>query len=296
MDALYRQWLSQPDQHLLILGRDPYPALLRQIADPPRILFAKGNLALLQQPAIAMVGSRKPSLSGLRQARSFARQFAALGWAIVSGLAMGIDAACHRGALDVGGSTIAVLGCGCDINYPASNSALTGEIWETGLVLSEYPPGTPPLPGNFPKRNRIITGLAQGTLIVEARLKSGSLISAQTALDQNREVFAIPGPVQYGQYGGCHELIRSGAVLTETIADVLAEITLIGEVEASPSPSPSPRASAESGLLALIDDQPLPYSSLLNATGLTMQDLSGQLSQLELAGLIVNSVEGYHRA
>mgnify|MGYP000276411863 FL=1 len=153
MDALYRQWLTQPDHHLLVLGRDPYPALLKQIADPPEILFAKGNLALLQQPVIAMVGSRKPSLSGLRQARSFARQFAALGWTIVSGLAMGIDAACHRGALDVGGSTIAVLGCGCDINYPATNSALAREIRETGLVLSEYPPGTPPLPGNFPKRN-----------------------------------------------------------------------------------------------------------------------------------------------
>lgn len=292
MDALYRQWLNQPDHHLLSLGRGPYPQLLKQIADPPEILFAKGNLALLQQPAIAMVGSRKPSFSGLRQARSFAQQFAALGWTIVSGLAIGIDAACHRGALDVGGNTIAVLGCGCDINYPATNSALAREIWETGLVLSEYPPGTPPLPGNFPKRNRIITGLAQGTLIVEARLKSGSLISAQSALDQNREVFAIPGPVQYGQYGGCHELIRSGAVLTETIADVLAEITLIGEVEAPASP----RASAEPGLLALIDDQPVPYSSLLKATGFSMQDLSGQLSQLELAGRIVNSIEGYHRA
>ncbi|MBT5603102.1 MAG: DNA-protecting protein DprA, partial [Gammaproteobacteria bacterium] len=183
---------------------------------------------------------------------------------------------------------------GCDINYPATNSALAREIRETGLVLSEYPPGTPPLPGNFPKRNRIITGLAQGTLIVEARLKSGSLISAQAALDQNREVFAIPGPIQYGQYGGCHELIRSGAVLTETIADVLAEITLFGEVEALASPSAG--ASAESVLLALIDDQPVPYSSLLKATGFSMRDLSGQLSQLELAGRIVNSVEGYHRA
>jgi len=290
MDAVYRQWLTQPDQYLLSLGQVPYPALLNEIADPPELLFAKGDLALLRQPAIAMVGSRKPSLAGLQQARSFAQQLAALGWVIVSGLAIGIDAACHRGALDVGGRTIAVLGCGCDVKYPASNNALGKEIRETGLVLSEYPPGTPPLPGNFPKRNRIITGLAQGTLIVEARLKSGSLISAHTALDQNREVFAIPGPVQYGHYSGCHELIRSGAVLTETIADVVGELTSMGAVGVACS------ADSESILLALIDDQPVSYASLLKETGFSMRNLSSQLSELEIAGRIINSAEGYHRA
>lgn len=290
MDDRSRQWLTQPGHHLLIQGQDPYPWLLNEIADPPKLLFAKGNLALLRGPAIAMVGSRKASLPGLRQARTFARQLAALDWVVVSGLALGIDAASHWGAVDVGGKTIAVLGCGCDIIYPASNGDLTRKIWETGLVLSEYPPGTPPLPGHFPRRNRIITGLAQGTLIVEARRRSGSLISAQAALDQNRDVFAIPGAVEYGHYAGCHELIRSGAVITESIADVVGELTPLM------SPEVSACEASESNLLSLMGDQPESFQLLLKASGYTANELSRQLSQLEIAGLIVNSVEGYHRS
>ena len=217
-------WLAQPDNHLLPVTDPRYPAQLKTIPDPPTALFVHGDPDMLSTPQIAMVGSRNPSSGGARTAHDFARHFAACGLAVTSGLAMGIDAACHQGALAANGITIAVTGTGLDRVYPASNRELAHQIVGRGALVSEFPPGTPPRPGHFPRRNRIIAGLSLGTLVVEAALKSGSLITAQQALEQSREVFAIPGSIHNPLARGCHLLIRQGAKLVETANDVLEEL------------------------------------------------------------------------
>ena len=228
--AVARAWLAEPG-HQIVPWDDPaYPAALLQIADPPPLLYAVGDIALLARPALAVVGSRNATPQGMQDAAAFCRVLAGAGLAIVSGLALGIDAAAHRGALEARGATIAVIGTGPDRVYPARNRDLAHEIAERGLIISEFVPGTPPLKGNFPRRNRVISGVARGVLVVEATLSSGSLITARMAGEQGRELFAIPGSIHSPFARGCHRLIREGAKLVETAEDVLEELALPGIV------------------------------------------------------------------
>ena len=215
------EWHEQPNNHIITCHDPAYPVLLSQLPDPPPLLYVHGSVDLLSEPQLAMVGSRNPSRSGQQTAVDFARHLASAGLVITSGLALGIDAACHQGALDVNAPTIAVMGTGLDRVYPARHRDLALRIAEQGSLISEFPIGTSPQPGNFPQRNRIISGLCLGTLVVEAAIRSGSLISARYALEQGREVFAIPGSIHNPLARGCHYLIRQGAKLVETAEDVI---------------------------------------------------------------------------
>ncbi|TXK97341.1 DNA-protecting protein DprA, partial [Methylococcaceae bacterium HT1] len=206
-------WREQKDNHILLFTDTDYPSQLKEIPDPPPILFARGDVDLMQFPQLAIVGSRTPSSSGLQMATDFASSLATTGFTITSGLALGIDAASHRGALAVQGKTIAVTGTGLDRVYPATHKELATEIANTGVLVSEFPPGTSAKANHFPRRNRIISGLCVGLLVVEAAKHSGSLISARMALEQNREVFAIPGSIYNPVARGCNALIREGAKL-----------------------------------------------------------------------------------
>jgi len=217
-------WANLAGNDLIALPDPSYPSMLKLMEDPPPLLFLRGQPEYLWQPQLAIVGSRKPSASGREQAFQFARTLSANGFTITSGLALGIDGAAHQGSLNQLGSTIAVLGSGIDIIYPASHRTLAGQIAETGLLVSEFPLGTPPKAANFPRRNRIISGLSLGTLVVEAGIRSGSLITARMALEQGREVFAMPGSIQNSQARGCHHLLKQGAKLVETTDDIFIEL------------------------------------------------------------------------
>ena len=221
------QWLEKQGNHLLTIEQAAYPSLLREIYDPPPVLFASGDPMVLARPAVAIVGSRRASRLGIDTARSLATDLCASGLVIVSGLARGIDGAGHRGALAGNGATIAVLGSGCDVIYPSKHITLAQEITSCGLLLSEFPLRRRPAPWHFPRRNRIVSGLTIGTIVVEAALPSGSLISARAALEQGREVFAIPGPVNRSQSRGCHQLLREGATLVETADDVVNQLSFL---------------------------------------------------------------------
>lgn len=216
-------WLAQPDNHLLTCDDPAYPKQLQEIPDAPPVLFVRGSIDLLSRPQIAIVGSHNPSSQGKQTAQDFAGTLAACGFVITSGLALGIDAASHIGALRSGGLTIAVAGTGLDRIYPARHKQLALEIVENGAIISEFPPGTTAKAGHFPRRNRIISGLCIGLLVVEAARQSGSLITARLALEQNREVFAIPGSIHNPLARGCNALIREGAKLVETTRDILEE-------------------------------------------------------------------------
>ncbi len=218
------RWQEQDGHHLLTLIQPEYPALLRLLDDPPPLLYLRGQGNLLYQPQLAMVGSRSPSAQGVETARQFARSLGEGGFTITSGLAAGIDGAAHQGAVDTLGSTIAVMGSGIDIVYPARHRQLADRIAEKGLLLSELPPTMPPMAQHFPRRNRIISGLSLGTIVVEASMRSGSLITARTALEQHREVFAIPGSIHNPQARGCHHLIKQGAKLVESTDDIFVEL------------------------------------------------------------------------
>ena len=220
------RWLEQPTHHFLPIGSPGYPALLADLPDAPIGLFVRGDPDALNLPQLAIVGSRNPTSAGNDNARQFAAHLAQSGLAITSGLAIGIDASAHRGALQAGGRTIAVCGTGLDIDYPRANAGLAAEIASAGALVSEFPLGTPAAKSNFPRRNRIISGLALGTLVVEAAVQSGSLITARLAADQGREVFAIPGSIHNPLARGCHRLIRQGAQLVETADDIFAELRI----------------------------------------------------------------------
>lgn len=276
------------------LNPEGFPLRLRQIASPPEQLYLVGGLDLAAGPKIAMVGSRAASWHGLQLAEQLARQLAALGFVVVSGLARGIDAASHRGALAVGGKTIAVLGQGCDVVYPKQNQALFQEIASRGLLVSEYVNETEPKPYHFHARNRIITSLCDALIVVEARSRSGSLISAKSALEQGREVFAVPGPVVAGAASGCHELIREGAHLMDSISDLYREMPhLFGQLQpikaALPTPGASPaQVSTENhqDLLALLTAGPMVFSDLLANFDGSIERLVTALAHLELSGKI----------
>ncbi len=297
------EWLAQEHCHLLTLTDPHYPERLRDIPDAPPLLFLRGNPELLDSPQLAMVGSRNPSASGGETAQDFARTLAASGMVITSGLAMGIDTASHQGALDGGGQTIAVAGTGLDRVYPASNRELAHAIIERGgAIISEFPPGTPPQPGNFPKRNRIISGLSLGTLVVEAALRSGSLITARLAAEQGGEVFAIPGSIHNPLARGCHQLIRQGAKLVESAGDVLEELApqlhaiLAAEPDGEQAPPDTRSLDAEyHTLLAVIGHETTTVDQMAERSGLTAEAVSSMLLILELQGFVGATAGGYAR-
>ena len=277
------------------LGDPRYPAALLAAADPPLLLYVHGRIELLHKPSIAIVGSRNPTAQGLENARAFAAHLSGAGWVVVSGLALGIDGAAHEGALEGGASTIAVVGTGLDIAYPLRHRELTARIAARGLVVSEFAIGTPALPPHFPIRNRIIAGLARGTLVVEAALRSGSLITARLAADAGREVFAIPGSIHSPQARGCHALLKQGAKLVESAADVVEEL---GSPDGSGAASrfthdttvPAGVGHAETAkadpLLDALGFDPIGLDELIARTGQSAAALSARLLDLELEGRV----------
>jgi DNA processing protein len=284
-------WLTAADarqpRHVLTLADARYPTALLQIADPPLILYVAGRLPMPWPASLAMVGSRNPTAQGVANARRFAAAFVRSGWTVVSGLATGIDAAAHEGALDAATGadavTIAVVGTGLDRVYPKQNLALAHRIADRGLVVSEYAIGTPPLAANFPKRNRIIAALSQGTVVVEAALQSGSLITARQAAEQGKEVFAIPGSIHSPQSRGCHALLKQGAKLVETAQDVLEELPTLT------APAPAAQAGCEppleqDPLLAALGFDPVSLDPLVARTGMPASALQARLLEFELRG------------
>ncbi len=319
-----------PHQAVVCLGDEDYPSLLLETPQPPVVLFLRGHLELLNTPQLAVVGTRHPTPQGEQTAYDFARHLAEGGLVITSGLALGIDAAAHRGALEAsGGATVAVLGTGIDRVYPARHRALAHTIAERGLLVSEFPLGTPPLPEHFPRRNRLISGLSLGTLVVEAALNSGSLVTARHALEQGREVLAIPGSIHNPQARGCHALLRQGAKLVETALDVIEELApwlhaihqpqaldegptttrrataLPGEAAASSSAALVADAPAEAApgdfdedyrtLLNQLADGPISVDELVERCGLTAEVVSSMLLILELQGYVVAMPGGRYR-
>jgi DNA processing protein len=293
-------WLAQPGHLFLTLADSDYPELLKQIDAPPPVLYLIGNAELLHQPQLAVVGSRNPTPNGLVNAREFARTLASAGLCITSGLAIGIDGAAHQGALDGEGHTVAVTGTGLDRVYPASQRELAHRIADQGVLVSEFSPGTPPLAANFPRRNRIISGLSIGTLVVEAALKSGSLITARLALEQGREVFAIPGSIHNPLARGCHTLIRQGAKLVETASDIMEELApLLGGLESTSEtgadPSSPPDRNLDPEYLQLLESvghDPTSVDSIIERSGLTADIVSSMLLLLELEGYVSSATGG----
>lgn len=281
--ARTQEWLATPGNHVLTLHDPAYPRMLREIDDPPLLLYAVGRTELLSACAVAIVGSRNASTQGKANAQAFAQAFSNAGLTIVSGLALGIDAAAHEGALAGPGSTVAVIGTGADIVYPSRNHKLAHRIAEAGCIISEYALGHPVLASNFPRRNRLISGLSAGVLVVEAAAQSGSLITARMALEQGRDVFAIPGSIHAPMSKGCHQLIREGAKLVDSAADVLDEI-LPNSISAAASAGAGAAAPASQQLLDALGYDPVGADALAQACGLDVGTLSAHLLTLELAG------------
>ncbi len=281
------------DYRFLVLGTGGYPGMLAEIFDPPLVLYVRGNPETLLRTCVAVVGTRKPSLYGLRMAEDLASDLAARGITVVSGMARGVDAAAHRGALAAGGTTAAVLGSGIDVIYPREHAALAREIARRGVLLTEYPPGTPPAPRNFPARNRIVSGLALGALIVEAATQSGSLITARLAADQGREVFAVPGNVTAPQSFGPNFLIKQGAKLVQSWRDIVEEFPprIRREIELrEDAPLPEPEEPLPDGAGALLGllarDEPVLFDDLHRRSGTDISRLSALLLDLEAKGRV----------
>ncbi len=281
-----RTWLGQPGNELVAWDDPDYPRALLDLGHAPPALYFVGRRELLNRPALAIVGSRHATAQGLENARDFARALARAGLTIVSGLALGIDAAAHEGALDGEGGTLAVVGTGLDRVYPARHRALAHAIAQRGGLVSEFPPGTPPRESNFPRRNRLISGLARGVLVVEAAPKSGSLITARYAGEQGREVFAIPGSIHSPLSKGCHKLIREGAKLVETTQDILEELGMRAAASAPAAPPATAGGTVESPLLAALGRDPVDVDTLVARTGRAVEDIVAELTGLELAGTV----------
>ncbi len=289
-------WLAQPGCHVVTLADTDYPPLLREIADAPPLLFVRGVRSVLLLPQIALVGSRNPTATGCENAQHFAQSLAHAGMAITSGLALGIDACAHRGALDAHGVTIAVAATGLDRVYPSRHRELAHEIAVSGALVSEFPLGSPPRRDHFPRRNRIISGMSTGVVVVEAALRSGSLITARLAGEQGREVFAIPGSIHSPLARGCHALIRQGAKLVETARDILEELGPLVRVQMGvrlvhedPDDSAGSRSKENPEydiLLAHLAHDPVDVDTLVERSGLTPEVISSMLLQMELYGLI----------
>ncbi len=288
-------WAGHEGCRILVRRGRAYPALLDEIYDPPLILYCRGRLELLETPALAIVGTRRPTFYGLQMAEGLAFDLGKRGISVVSGLARGIDAAAHRGCLQAKGQTVAVLGCGIDVVYPREHRQLTNRIVECGLLLSEFPPGTSPSPQNFPVRNRIISGLSLGTLIVEASEYSGSLITARLAMEQNREVFAVPGNLTTPQSFGPNYLIKQGAKLVQVWRDVVEElpnevrhnILALEDIRPRREPELDMRTCEESKILDMLAfDKAAQFDRLLQKSGMDVPKLSELLLSLEMRGWI----------
>ncbi|WP_040726676.1 DNA-processing protein DprA [Thiomicrorhabdus sp. Kp2] len=287
------EWAEKDNQAWLPIGSTSFPQPLKEITDPPILLGVRGNVELLSDPQVAIVGSRHASKQGMETAKDFARFLSQQGLGITSGLALGIDTAAHQGGLQGMGKTVAVVATGLDRIYPASNQGLGHQIVEEGVMISEFVLGTKPLNYNFPKRNRIISGLSLGTLVVEAALKSGSLITARTALEQGREVFAVPGSIHNPQAKGCHQLIKQGAKLVESGQDVLEELSAnlqyrldLQTTQELPGLVTQPNNQSKSALLNSIGYEPTSLDELVVLTKQPVSSLQGELMLLELAGEI----------
>lgn len=283
-------WLAsgtpEVPHQVIALGDAAYPSALLQTADPPLLLYAQGRVELLSAASLAVVGTRHPTPQGLDNARAFSKTLSQAGLTIVSGLALGIDAAAHEGGLNGTGSSVAVVGTGLDRVYPARHRPLAHRIAREGLIVSEYAIGTPPLPPNFPQRNRIIAGLAQGTLVAEAAVQSGSLITARLSVESGRDVFAIPGSIHSPQSRGCHALIKQGAKLVETAEDVLDELLGHAAPSAAKLTAEPALSASQTGLLEAIGHDPVSLDALVARTGWPAAELSAQLLEMELDGRV----------
>ncbi len=279
------QWLEEPGNHIVTFADDTYPRLLLEMTDPPPLLYVKGNPGLLNHAALAVVGSRNATQQGRISAQAFSEELSAGGFTIISGLALGIDAAAHAGGLAAASASIAVVGTGLDIVYPARNRDLAHQLAQAGALVSEFALGTPALASNFPRRNRLISGLARGCLVVEAALKSGSLITARYALEQGREVFAIPGSIHSPLSKGCHLLIKQGAKLVESSQDILEELgaVLRERVELVAATEDDARGNP---ILAALGYDPLELDAICDRSGLTPESASAMLLTLELEGVV----------
>jgi DNA processing protein len=276
-------WLRDANNRIITLADAEYPRPLLEIGDPPLILYLKGRAELLARPAVAIVGSRSATAQGLENAEAFARALSDAGITILSGLALGIDAAAHRGGLAGAGSSVAVVGTGLDVVYPARNRDLAHRLAEEGALLSEFPLGTPAMAANFPRRNRLISGLSLGVLVVEAAMRSGSLITARLAGEQGREVFAIPGSIHSPLAKGCHRLIKQGAKLVDSAQDILEELELPGSA-ATIVAAAAPRDARKAAILDAMGFDPCDIDTLVERTALPAEVLAGALLELELAG------------
>lgn len=277
------------DQGIGVLFSDEpeYPPLLKEIFDPPKVLYYRGNPAVFGKRTFAIVGARKATHYGLSVSETIAAELAAADVCVVSGMARGIDSAAHKGALNVSGSTAAVLGCGVDVVYPKENRKLMDEIIKTGIVISEFPPGVSPIPGNFPQRNRIISGLSEGIMIIEAAEKSGSLITADFALEQGRDVFAVPGQVTNSLNRGAHRLIKQGARLVETAADVFEELAIEPSMlESNPKNSINGLTLIDKKIYNIVSDVPVNSEFIIETSGISASEVLSTLLCLELQGLI----------
>ncbi|MCK5696535.1 MAG: DNA-processing protein DprA [Gammaproteobacteria bacterium] len=290
------QWAEADENHILLLTQDNYPNLLKEIYSPPPILYVKGHVEVLNNIQLAMVGSRNPSIDGHETAWQFAHHLAQNGMVITSGMALGIDAQSHYGALKAGGKSIAVAGTGLDRIYPARHKELAWQLIEHGAIVSEYPPGSGPMKYHFPQRNRIISGLSVGTLVVEAALKSGSLITAQTALEQAREVFAIPGSIHNPLSRGCHQLIKNGAKLVETAEDILEELSHLALASLIKSNSTTDTQSTTNPSSTIAENTPKNYSLLpkvqqqiLKQVGFTPISIDTIITRTKLSASDVNA-------
>lgn len=284
-------WITRSANCVIPLGHCAYPRLLAEIADPPVLLHVRGRIELLGSSMFAIVGSRNGTHDGVRNAKELALELSQAGLAIVSGLALGIDAAAHIGGLAGRSSSVAVLGTGADVAYPRRNAALLRRLCEEGCVLTEFPLGMPPLRGNFPRRNRLISGLSRGVLVVEAAKESGSLSTAASALQQNRDIFAIPGSIHAPLARGCHHLIKEGAKLVECVDDILCELGLPVPVRGDAARSPPPREGDP--VLCGMGDAPMTLDQIAQRTGLGTDKLAALVSRLELEGRIARIAGGW---
>lgn len=295
-----REWLEQPENAVVHLDQQQYPVLLRQIQDAPFLLFVRGQSAALHVPQLAVVGSRHPTRTGLKDCSDFSTHLVRQGFAITSGLALGIDGAAHQAALEAGGITLAVMAHGLQHIYPGRHRSLAAQITERGALVSEFPLGVAPKPEFFPRRNRIISGLSLGVLVVEAALQSGSLITAREALDQGREVFAIPGSIHSPLSRGCHRLIRQGAKLVETGNDIVEDLGPLlcsvfqgftdnpaPAIQALPAVSEGLSSGIESRLLSALVNEPLSVNDLVEITGASAAEINAALMLLELQGHVL---------
>ncbi len=290
------EWLAAPGNYLITLADAEYPQALLEVPDPPPFLYVNGRLDLLNLPALAIVGSRQATPQGEKDAAAFARVLSDAGFTIVSGMALGIDAAAHRGGLEGRAASIAVVGTGLDIIYPARNRELAHQLAEQGAIISEFPLGTPSMAQNFPQRNRIISGLARGVLVVEAALKSGSLITARLAGEQGREVFALPGSIHSALAKGCHRLIKQGAKLVESAQDILEDLGYSASSVSEHAHGTAQKEAAYPDFIKQLGHNPCAIDTLVSRTGLTAERVCAILLELELSGRVASLPGGLYQA